>query len=647
MDQSTRQRGPHLFCRTPLARSLRYETLEDRRVLATLTVDTDQDLVDFNDGVTSLREAIFAANIVPGADEIVFDLGDGPKTILLTQGELKITDSLTITGSGAELLTVDASGNDPTPNEDNGDGSRVFNINDVLSFSIVITVKLVGLNLIGGDVADAGGAISARNVNLEVSDCYVIDNASRTAGGGLYAYRATGGGRIVASDAEIADNLTVTTSPAVLINQTIISGNRTVHQGGGVAVSGIPATIMDSKVENNSVLQDISNSYRTASGGGIFILNGELEIARSRIIDNSVFSQVPISYLGYNGGGGLCFVSYQNRSANANDAFLNDTVISGNSTSGTTSDGGGVKFFFERHNTNKAIINYCTIQNNSTWGHSSDGGGVYQINGELEIVDSLITGNRAESDGLPDSFVRGGGIASYSNKLTILSSTITSNSLIAAGSANDRNYGGGVADLSSLTSQIRNTTIAQNTVEGSGGGIALRVTNQGPYIIENVTISGNTSTLNGGGLFSRASVQLIHSTVTANISNLDNDGVGSGGGIFSNAGSVNLKHTIVAGNHDNSGTAHDIAGVVNSSYSLVGVGAEFLAPLADNGGPTKTHALLPGSPAINAGEPASVGGENGVPEFDQRGEPFTRVFGGRIDIGAFEAQSLIVYTLLD
>ena len=72
--------------RSPLSSttdSLTYR-LEDRRLLAVLTVDTELDVIDFNDGVTSLREAIFATNTVPGADEIVFDFGhDGPATILL------------------------------------------------------------------------------------------------------------------------------------------------------------------------------------------------------------------------------------------------------------------------------------------------------------------------------------------------------------------------------------------------------------------------------------------------------------------------------------------------------------------------------------------------------------------------------------
>ena len=72
---------------------------------------------------------------------------------------------------------------------------------------------------------------------------------------------------------------------------------------------------------------------------------------------------------------------------------------------------------------------------------------------------------------------------------------------------------------------------------------------------------------------------------------------------------------------------------------MIGITNALLGPLANNGGPTKTHALLPGSPAIDAGDPAAVAGVNGVPEFDQRGVPWSRVVGGRIDMGAIESQA--------
>jgi hypothetical protein len=118
-------------------RPFHVEPLEDRRLLANVTVDTELDVVDAGDGLTSLREAIAATNTMSGPDEIVF-VFDGPAKVLLTQGELKITDSLSINGPGAELLTIDASGSDPTPNsifgddnfEDDGDGTRIFHIDD-------------------------------------------------------------------------------------------------------------------------------------------------------------------------------------------------------------------------------------------------------------------------------------------------------------------------------------------------------------------------------------------------------------------------------------------------------------------------------------------------------------------------------------
>ena len=75
-----------------------------------------------------------------------------------------------------------------------------------------------------------------------------------------------------------------------------------------------------------------------------------------------------------------------------------------------------------------------------------------------------------------------------------------------------------------------------------------------------------------------------------------------------------------------------------------GVINPLLGPLANNGGPTMTHALLVDSPAIDAGDPAAMAGMNGVPEFDQRGEPHLRVRDGdatediAIDIGAYERE---------
>ena len=126
------------------------------------------------------------------------------------------------------------------------------------------------------------------------------------------------------------------------------------------------------------------------------------------------------------------------------------------------------------------------------------------------------------------------------------------------------------------------------------------------------------------------------------------DGTGEefvGGGIWIDGGGT-LRNTIVAGNRSNFGES-DLAGTfLSRGYNLIGSSRggsgyretdlldvpALLGPLRDNGGPTPTHALLSGSPAVNAGDPDFVP----PPETDQRG--FPRVVGDRLDIGAYEQQ---------
>jgi hypothetical protein len=165
-------------------------------------------------------------------------------------------------------------------------------------------------------------------------------------------------------------------------------------------------------------------------------------------------------------------------------------------------------------------------------------------------------------------------------------------------------------------------------------------------------------------------VLLAHSTITGNVADSDGNNTGAGGGIavidnpYYPSVNVQLNHTIVAGNIRGISTRSDISGLINSArFSFVGdnTGASIvnnggnvigtsaapidpmLGPLADNGGPTMTHVLLAGSPAIDMGDPSF----SPPPDFDQRGNPFTRVYdgvgmdGARIDIGAFELQPIL------
>ncbi len=212
--------------------------------------------------------------------------------------------------------------------------------------------------------------------------------------------------------------------------------------------------------------------------------------------------------------------------------------------------------------------------------------------------------------------------------------SVTINAVTITGGAAGPSGGGAIANTGTLT--LTNSTITGNSGTNGGG-----IYNTGTLTVVNSTISGNTSQQNGGGINNLGTLSVMNSTITGNTSAV----LGQGGGITnSNNGSATIKSSIVAGN-----TGGDIAGTLapGSTNNLVQNGATaggltngvngnlvgvdpLLGPLAVNGGPTRTHALLTGSPAIDKGSnPNSL-------TTDQRGAGFARVSGLGADIGAFE-----------
>ena len=215
-------------------------------------------------------------------------------------------------------------------------------------------------------------------------------------------------------------------------------------------------------------------------------------------------------------------------------------------------------------------------------------------------------------------------------------------------------FGGGVFNrLANLT--LTNVNISSNVSGSSAGGIG----NVGTANLTNVSISGNRTTINGGGIFNEGTMRLINSTISSNVS-------GSAGGGIANVGTATLTNATISGNLAGSVASGGIANLGAATLTNVllsgnmalfggncigtmtslghnldsGTTCGFagpgdlsntdpkLGPLQNNGGFTLTHALLPGSPAIDAGDNA------GCPSTDQRG--IIRPQGTACDIGAYE-----------
>ena len=186
--------------------------------------------------------------------------------------------------------------------------------------------------------------------------------------------------------------------------------------------------------------------------------------------------------------------------------------------------------------------------------------------------------------------------------------------------------------FNSGTATLINCTVSDNSGEGAYRGTGGGVFNSGTATLTNCTVSDNDAGGNdigdGGGVSNSGMATLTNCTVSGN-DVAGNIGAGSGGGVF-NSGTATLNNTIVASQF----AGGDIAGTIAGSHNLIGDGSggladsiagdPMLAPLADNGGPTQTMALLPGSPAIDHGSGTDP---------DQRG---IAVVNGVRDIGAFE-----------
>ena len=387
----------------------------------------------------------------------------------------------------------------------------------------------------------------------------------------------------------------------VNVQESTISGNRTGDggtfgaAGGGIYVSLATLTVTDSTIFSNSTgtgsvfggfgggiganvatvtitgsdisfnrTGDGSSSTRAGGGAGIDFQNGNPGLTTLTISDSTIFGNTT----GTNTrgvGGGI-------RTGGKTDLFLQDSQVSQN----TGYNGGGIIL----DNGTAQLISNTTISGNTATG-GEGGGGIHLEVGRIVLMErTTISGNRA-LNAIP-SIGGGGGIFSQGQIDAIVNSTISGN--ITSG------LGGGIASRSNLD-LLLNTTIVENTAQTGGG-------------LTHVSSVGATNAID------RLENTLIANN-TATGSNPDFELLG-----FLNTARFNLIE---------SAAGHPLTNGVDGN--IVGSDPQ-LGGLLNNGGPTSTHALLAGSPAINAGL------DSVAPAIDQRG--VSRPAGAASDIGAYE-----------
>lgn len=425
-----------------------------------------------------------------------------------------------------------------------------------------------------GDTIIFDAALNGRNIGLSSGEL-VIDKNVTVNGPGANLLGLFGPPNTSSRIFHVMPSTTVT------IAGLSISRGVSDQRGGGAILNDHAILTLD------SCAVQYSFSAQYSSGGGVYNdgsgASATLAILNSTIRDNGA----------YYAGGGI-----YNDASNAGSATLTIT----NSTIGSNSaiysampyisggDGGGI---FNEGGT-LAITNSSVSQNQAGTSDpipGGSGGGIFN-NGTLTIANSSINGNGCA--------LGGGGIASGA-AATITSSTVSSNGANGQHDGQPWGYGGGISG--NVT--FMNSTLSGNYASLSGGGI------KGSGVITNSTISGN----DGGGIVANGPFEIGDTILKA----------GTGTNISNNGGTITSHGYNVCS--DNGG------GFLNGPGDQINTDP-ILGPLQNNGGPTLTHALLPGSPAIDAGDPSFTP----PPLYDQRGPGFDRIFNNHIDVGSFEAQ---------
>lgn len=443
-----------------------------------------------------------------------------------------------------------------------------------------------------------------------------------------------------------AINFTVDSQVTLL--EALQAANNDTAAGDAPAGSGADTILFDPNLNGQTItlagveLFITGDVTITGPGADLLTISGN-NASRIFTVDNFATSMITVRVSG---------LTLTNGRAGSGGAILNrevltvdDSVLSANTVVASGGFGGAIANF------GSLTVTSSTLSDNSVLLPGGDttgaGGGISnRFGGAVFVSDSILVGNAAAS---------GGGIATEAF-LKVERSTVSGNSAVAGGGvyANSSTSNVAIVDSTLSANAARDFggslylvglgTINTSTLVGNfaryGGGVYISL--NGSANVYGSTLSGNAVTVSGGGIYNGGTLVACSSTVYANTADLE------GGGIANIGVATTLQSTIVAGN--SAGTSGpDVVGPVKVAFSLLQrrTGASvsettpgstlygvdpLLGPLADNGGPTLTHALLPGSPALDRGSnPLLLA-------VDQRGAGFARTVGLAADIGATEAR---------
>ena len=498
-----------------------------------------------------------------------------------------------------------------------GSGTIILRDSDVPAFRIVAVGATGNLTLlnstVSGGVGFGGGGGISSSGTLTLTTSQVANSTTFGVGGGISST-----GTLTLTDSAVDNNSArlggggIHNGGTLTLTRCRVSGNSALYSGSGILSGedeGTVTALTHSTVYGNSAgdgggtirnfgTLTLTDSTVSGNSGGGIASSGTLTLTNSTISGNTVVDR----------GGGVYTTG---------TATLTNSTISGN-TAGVR--GGGI-----------ATRGTATLANSTVSGNSAQYGGGIDNFGTLTLTNSPIEGNSADT--------RGGGIYSagfdyqgthYAAMLTLTNITVSDNT---AGTT-----GGGVSNGDLLT--LTNSTISGNTAGDRGGG----VDTTGTATLTNSTVARNASGRVAGGLFNTGTVTLVQSLLSGNTAPV------IGPEAYSVSGNVIGDGFNVFGHDGFSG----VAGFTLGATDLVPAAplSAILAPtLGYNGGPTKTHTLVFGSPAVDTipGAACATGtDQRGAPRpQDADGDTVTDCDSGAVERGLIPIQAEITNTTLD